>query len=88
MLYRIDFWKAVGVVAFNTRLGCLEPDLAADSEAMKMIGAANVSFSVCNELEMTLPVWKLIKTPKLRQAYEAQDFLTELILSTSNRKSF
>ena len=68
----------MGVVAFNTRLGCLEPNLAADSEAMKMIAATNLSFSSFNELEFQLPFWKYFDTPLLRQVYEAQDFLTEL----------
>ena len=69
--------KAVGVVAFNTRLGCLEANLSADSEAMKMIEAANLSFSSFNELELNFPWWKFFKTPLLRKVYDAQDFLTQ-----------
>ena len=68
---------AVGVVGFNTRLGCLDPNLAPDSEAQKMISAANLSFTAVNELEYGLPLWKYFSTPKLRSLYEAQDFFTE-----------
>jgi len=69
--------ESVGVVAFNTRLGCLEANLSADSEAMKMIEAANLSFSSFNELELNFPWWKFFKTPLLRKVYDAQDFLTQ-----------
>lgn len=72
--------ESVGVVGFNTRLGCLDPNLAPDSEAQKMISAANLSFTAVNELEYGLPVWKYISTPKLRRLYEAQDFFTDTAL--------
>ena len=42
-----------------------------------MISAANLSFTVVNQLEYGLPLWKYITTPKLRSLYEAQDFFTE-----------
>lgn len=77
--------ESVGVVAFNTRLGCLEPNLAADSEAMKMIAATNLSFSSFNELEFQLPFWKYFDTPLLRQVYEAQDFLTETAMKYTKK---
>lgn len=67
----------MGVVGFNTRLGCLDPALAPDSEAQKMINAANLSFTAVNELEYGLPIWKYYETPMLRKLYEAQDFFTE-----------
>ena len=85
--FRIDFFsifflflfapKAVGVVALNTRLGCLEPNLSDDSEAQKMIRAANLSFSAVNQLEYGLPVWKYYETSLLKQLFEAQDFFAE-----------
>lgn len=75
-------WKyraAVGVVAFNTRLGCLNPNLAPDSEAQKMIDTANYTFTATNELEFGFPVWKYYKTEKLKKLYEAQDFITKYL---------
>ncbi|EFX79020.1 hypothetical protein DAPPUDRAFT_305015 [Daphnia pulex] len=72
--------ESVGVVGLNTRLGCLDPNLAPDSEAQKMISAANLSFAAVNELEYGLPLWKYFSTPKLRSLYEAQDFFTDTAL--------
>ena len=68
---------AVAVVGFNTRLGCLDPNLASDSEAQKMIQAANVSFTTLNELEVSVPFWKLFQTPTVKKLFQAQDFFTE-----------
>ena len=70
-------YPAVAVVGLNTRLGCLNPDLSPDSEAQKMINAANTSFTILNQLENALPFWKLFMTPKLKKLYKAQDFFTE-----------
>ena len=64
-------------MGLNTRLGCLDPNLNPDSEAQKMINAANVSFSVMNDMEFSIPLWKFFQTKKLRQLFEAQDFFTE-----------
>lgn len=67
----------MGVVGLNTRLGCLRPDLTPESEAQKMIDAANFSFAAVTELEHSFPLWKLMTTPKLRELFKAQDFFTE-----------
>ncbi len=67
----------MAVVGFNTRLGCLNPDLSPDSEPMKMIRATNLSFAAVNQLEFGLPIWKYITTPLMRSLFEAQDFFTE-----------
>ena len=64
-------------MGLNTRLGCLDPNLTPDSEAQKMIRAANISFTAMNELEFKLPIWKYFQTKELRQLFEAQDFFTE-----------
>jgi hypothetical protein len=58
-------------------LGCLDPNLAPDSEAQKMIRAANQSFAAMNEMEFKLPFWKWFETKWMRQLFEAQDFFTE-----------
>ena len=68
---------AVAVVGFNTRLVCLDPYLAPDSEAQKMIQAANLSFAAVNELEFGLPFWKYYTTPLTQKLFQAQDFFTE-----------
>lgn len=73
----MERFSAVGVVGLNTRLGCLRPDLAPDSEAQKLINAANFSFDAINDLEHNFPFWKFFVTPMLQKLYDAQDFLTE-----------
>ena len=77
----IRFVTAVGLVALNTHLGCLDANLTTDSEAQKMITAANNSFKAMNQLEFGLPIWKFFKTPMLKELYEAQDFFTEYVNS-------
>ncbi|XP_046635706.1 probable cytochrome P450 49a1 [Daphnia pulicaria] len=77
--------ETVGVVGLNTRLGCLQQDLAPDSEAQKMIDAANFSFSAINELEHKFPFWKFFVTPMLRKLYDAQDFFTETTIKYINQ---
>ena len=74
-----DFLSAVGVVGLNTRLGCLNSDLAPDSEAQKMIDAANFSFLAINELEHSFPFWRFMMTPMLRKLFDAQDFFTRSV---------
>ena len=67
------------MVALNTRLGCLSPNLAPDSEAQKMINAVNTTFTEVANLELNLPFWRFIKTPALKRLYQAQDIFTEYI---------
>ena len=55
----------------------MNPNLALDSEAQRMIDAANLSFTVMSELEMSAGLWKYYKTKKVKEMYEAQDFITE-----------
>jgi len=77
-LFLIIFgYLAVGLVGLNARLGCLEPSLTPDSEAQKMINAANISFKTVNDLEYGFPLWKITMTPTLKKLYDAQDFFTE-----------
>lgn len=64
-------------MAFDTRLGCLEPNLTPDSEAQRMIDAAIFSLTVTSELELTAALWRYFKTKKVKKVYEAQDFFTE-----------
>nr|QST15059.1 CYP362A6 protein [Diaphanosoma celebensis] len=69
--------ESVAVVALNTRLGCLSPTLAPDSEAQKMITAVNTSFLDITKLEVGFPLWRIMTTPSLRRLFKAQDFFAE-----------
>ena len=67
----------MAVVGLNTRLGCLDPNLSHDSEAQKMIRAANATMTSMNDLTFGLPFWKYFTTPTLRQLFDSQDFFIE-----------
>lgn len=68
---------AVALVGLNTRLGCLDRNSSPDSEAQKMIRAANIAITLTNEIEFSVPIWRYITTPALRQIFQAQDYFTE-----------
>ena len=65
------------MVGLNTRLGCLDRNLAPDSEAQMMITAVNTSFSAMSEMELSIPIWKYYQTKDMKKLFEAQDFFTE-----------
>lgn len=69
--------SAVATVGLNARLGCLDPNLSPDSDAQKLITAANVSFAAANKMEFTFPIWKYYMTKSMRKFFEAQDLFTE-----------
>lgn len=66
-------FSAVGLVALNRRLGCLEPDLRENSEPMKLIRLVNELFQNLNDTEIGLHFWTLYPTPsykKLKKNHE------------------
>ncbi|XP_069161926.1 probable cytochrome P450 49a1 isoform X2 [Procambarus clarkii] len=68
--------ESVGSVALNRRLGCLAPNLAADSEPMKLIKLTNDIFYYLSEVEFNIHFWRLIRTPSYRKLQKAhQEFL-------------
>ena len=67
----------MAAISLNTRLGCLDPNLAPDSDAQKLITAANISFQTANKMEFTFPVWKYYMTKPMRKFFKAQDLFTE-----------
>nr|QST15058.1 CYP362A5 protein [Diaphanosoma celebensis] len=77
--------ESVAVVAMNTRLGCLSPSLAPESEAQQIINAVNTTFTEVANLEMGLPIWKIVKTPALRRLFHAQDIFTKTSLKYINK---
>ena len=69
--------KAIAAVGLNTRLGCLNRNLAPNSEAQKMIDAVLTSFSALSEMIFSIPIWKYYMTKDAKMLFEAQDFFTE-----------
>ncbi|XP_047115025.1 probable cytochrome P450 301a1, mitochondrial isoform X2 [Schistocerca piceifrons] len=66
--------ESVSLVALDSRLGCLEPNLPADSEPQKMIDAVQFILDATFKLEFRLSPWKLISTPTWRRYVKALDF--------------
>jgi len=84
--------ESIGVSALNTRLGCFDPNLTDDSEAMRIISATATVFRTLNHLTVSLPLWKYYKTPIVRELHEALDFLYDVMMkyigeATENLKS-
>ncbi|XP_034244416.1 probable cytochrome P450 301a1, mitochondrial, partial [Thrips palmi] len=52
--------ECIGRVALDTRLGCLDPDLPADSEPQKIIDAAKFALRNVAVLELKFPFWRYI----------------------------
>ncbi|XP_059477794.1 probable cytochrome P450 49a1 [Neocloeon triangulifer] len=65
----INKWalESISLIALDTRLGCLQLNLAKDSEAQQMIDAVINVFNLSFELDFKLPIWKLIATKELKE---------------------
>ncbi|XP_045611065.1 probable cytochrome P450 49a1 [Procambarus clarkii] len=68
--------ESVASVALNRRLGCLDPNIAEDSEPMKMIKLVNVLFHSLNDAEFSAHLWKVFPTPSFKRLKNShQEFL-------------
>ncbi|XP_046395351.1 probable cytochrome P450 301a1, mitochondrial [Ischnura elegans] len=72
--------ESIAYVALDTRLGCLEPSLASDSEQQTMIDAVNTILNEMYNMELGMPLWKLIPTPAWRKFVKAQDTFLEVTM--------
>lgn len=73
----VNVIPAIGRVALDTRLGCLSPDLPADSEAQRIISAINTFFWNVAEVELRFPVWRFYKTKSYKKYIGALDDFKE-----------
>ncbi|XP_037784537.1 uncharacterized protein LOC119580457 [Penaeus monodon] len=65
--------ESVGLVALNRRLGCLNPSIHEDSDALRLIEIVNDIFQALNDTESSLGLWKLFPIPpfkKLKKRHE------------------
>ena len=67
----------IGRVALDTRLGCLDPDLPADSEPQKIIDAAKFALRNVAILELKFPFWRYIPTPLWSHYVKNMNFFIE-----------
>ncbi|KAF4526692.1 hypothetical protein B566_EDAN010122 [Ephemera danica] len=72
--------ESIALVALDTRLGCLEPNLAPDSDPQRMIHAAIAIFQCAFDLDMKIPIWKLLSTPTWRNFVKQCDAFVEIAL--------
>lgn len=82
MLY--FFSTAVAVVGMDTRLGCLERNLTADSDGAKMIKSVQTQFDCMNRLEPfggNFPFWKYFPSPTFKKYAKEADIFTEYALN-------
>lgn len=64
---------AVGLVALNRRLGCLNPSIHEDSDALRLIEIVNDIFQALNDTETSLGLCKLFPIKpykKLKERHE------------------
>jgi len=74
---------AIVYIALDTRLGCLDANLAPDSEPQKMIDSVQVQFDSFHKLEFAIPVWKYVGSPTWRKFVKASDVFVECVLQKS-----
>jgi hypothetical protein len=64
-------------IALDTRLGCLDSDLAPDSEPQRMIDNIKVQFDCLYKMEIKFPVWKYVSSPTWRKFVKVSDMFAE-----------
>ncbi|XP_046394776.1 probable cytochrome P450 49a1 [Ischnura elegans] len=70
--------ESIACVALDTRLGCLAPNLAPDSEPQKLIDAAQVVFEGLFQMEIALPLWKIYPTQEWKKLVKGLDMFLEV----------
>jgi hypothetical protein len=70
---------AIVYIALDTRLGCLDTNLAPDSEPQKMIDSVRVQFESFHKLEFGIPIWKYVSSPAWRKFVKAADVFVECV---------
>ncbi|XP_063586002.1 probable cytochrome P450 49a1 [Penaeus indicus] len=59
--------ESVSLVALNRRMGCLNPDVSQDSNALRMIEVVNDIFQSLNDMEMGSMLWRIMPTATYRK---------------------
>ena len=70
---------AIVYIALDTRLGCLDANLAQESEDQKMIDSVQVQLESLLKLEFGFPMWKYVSTPTWRKFVKASDVFAECV---------
>ncbi|CAB3372378.1 Hypothetical predicted protein [Cloeon dipterum] len=70
--------ESIAVIALDTRLGCLDPDLKADSVPQRMIEAIHQLFHDMHILEVKSIVWTMISTPTFKRFLKNASLLLDI----------
>ncbi|XP_012222030.1 probable cytochrome P450 12a5, mitochondrial isoform X2 [Linepithema humile] len=71
--------ESICLIAMNCRLGCLRPNLTADSEPQIMINCVHDMFDLIYRLEILPSLWKVYNTRNLRKFFRVMDTFNEII---------
>lgn len=69
--------ECIGLVALDTRLGCLSSNIAKDSEPQHIINAARYALRNIANLELKAPYWRWIPTPMWTRYVNNMDYFVE-----------
>ena len=72
-------FTGIGLVALDTRLGCLESNLDDKSEPQQIINAAKYALRNVAVLELKLPFWRYIPTPLWTKYVNNMNYFVELV---------
>lgn len=72
--------ESIGRVALDTRLGCLEPNLQANSEPQQIINAAKYALRNVATLELKFPFWRYVPTPLWTKYVNNMNYFVEICM--------
>ncbi|KAK6625927.1 hypothetical protein RUM43_006226 [Polyplax serrata] len=72
--------ECIGRVALDVRLGCLDPNLSADSEAQNIIECARYALRNIAILELKAPFWRYIPSSLWTRYVKNMDFFIEICM--------
>ncbi|RZF48557.1 hypothetical protein LSTR_LSTR011172 [Laodelphax striatellus] len=72
--------ECIGRIALDVRLGCLDPNLADDSEPMKIINGAKFALRNIALLELKFPFWRYVPTPLWGRYVKNMDYFIEICM--------
>uniref|UniRef100_A0A182Y367 Uncharacterized protein n=1 Tax=Anopheles stephensi TaxID=30069 RepID=A0A182Y367_ANOST len=72
--------ECIGLVALDTRLGCLEPNLDPKSEPQQIINAAKYALRNVATLELKAPYWRYFPTPVWYKYVNNMDYFVKICM--------
>ncbi|GLH07255.1 Probable cytochrome P450 301a1, mitochondrial [Gryllus bimaculatus] len=70
--------ESITMVALDTRIGCLAPNLPKNSEPQGMIDSVQVMLEAFYKLDLKPSLWRIMSTPMWRRFVGAMDYLTDV----------